>query len=89
MVRSREMLLCHCFATFLELKLNCARPLFVYADDVNVLGGSVNNIKNREALIFASKKIGLKVNVNKTKCMNSSRVQNAGRIHRVDINNSS
>jgi hypothetical protein len=81
------MLLRHCFATFLELKLNSAHQLFVYASGVNILGGSVHNIKNREALMFACKKNGLKVNIDKTKCMNASRVQNAGTIHRIEINN--
>jgi hypothetical protein len=46
-------------------------------------------LKNTEALIFASKKIGLKVNVDKTKCMVMSRVRNAGRSHRVKIDNNS
>jgi hypothetical protein len=43
------------------------------------LGGSVSNIKeNAEALVVASKDIGLDVNVDKTKCMVMSRDQNAG-----------
>jgi hypothetical protein len=70
------------------LKLNCAHQLFVYADDVTILGGRVHNIKNTEALVFASTKIGLKVNVDKTKCVVVSRVQNAGRSHRVKIDSS-
>jgi len=38
------------------LKLNGTHQLLVYADDVNVLGGSVHTIKeNTEALILASK----------------------------------
>ena len=40
------------------LKLNGTHQLLVYADDVNILGGSVHTIKeNREALIMASKEI--------------------------------
>jgi len=42
----------------------------------------------KEALTFVSTKIGLKVNVAKTKCVVVSRVQNAGRNHRVKIDNS-
>ena len=46
-----------------ELKLNGTRQLLVYADDVNILGGSVHTIKeNAEALVVASKEIGLEVN---------------------------
>jgi hypothetical protein len=40
------------------LKLNGTHQLLVYADDVNILGGSVHNIKrNTEALVVASKEI--------------------------------
>ena len=42
----------------------------VYADDVNILGGSVHTVKeNAETLIVAGKEIGLAVNANKTKYM--------------------
>ena len=42
----------------------------VYADDVNILGGSVHTVKeNTETLIVAGKEIGLEVNANKTKYM--------------------
>jgi len=45
------------------LKLNGTHQVLVYADDVNILGGSVHTIKeNAEALIVASKEIGLEVN---------------------------
>jgi len=37
------------------LKLNGTHQLLVYADDVNILGGSVHTVKkNAEALIVAS-----------------------------------
>ena len=42
-----------------------------------------------EALVTATKEIGLEVNAHKTKYMVISRDQNAGRIHSVRIDNSS
>src|SRR5215475_6517646 len=40
------------------LKLNGTHQFFVYADDVNMLGGSVHAIKKKaEALVVASKEI--------------------------------
>jgi hypothetical protein len=50
------------------LKLNGTHQLLVYADYVNVLGGSVHIRKeNAVALVVASKETGLEVNVDKTK----------------------
>ena len=72
------------------LKLNGTHQLLVYADDINILGGSVHNIKeNAKALIVASKQIGLEVNVDKTKYMVMSRDQNAGRSHNMRTDNRS
>jgi hypothetical protein len=49
------------------LKLNGTHQLLVYADDINILGGSVHAIKkNTEAVVVASKEIGLEVNAEKT-----------------------
>ena len=54
----------------------------VYADDVNILGGSVHTIKKTaEALVFASKENGLEVDADETKYMVMSRDQNAGKSH--------
>jgi len=52
------------------LKLHGTHQLLVNADDVNILGGSVHTVKeNTEAVVVASKDIGLEVNANKTKYM--------------------
>jgi len=71
------------------LKLNGTHQLLAYADDVNILGGSIHTLKeNAEALIAATREIGLEVSADKTKYMAMSRDQNAGRIHSVRIDNS-
>jgi len=63
---------------------------FWFADNVNILGGSVHTIKeNAEDLIVATKEIGLEVNADKTKYMVMSRDRNAGRGHSVKIDNTS
>ena len=52
------------------LILNGTHQLLAYADDVNILGGSVHTVKeNAEALVAATKEIGLEVNADKTKYM--------------------
>ena len=63
--------------------------LLAYADDVNILGGSVHTLKeNAEALVAATREIRLEVSADKTKYMNMSRDQNAGRIQSVRMDNS-
>ena len=60
------------------LKLNGTHQLLVYADDVNIFSGSVHTVReNAEALIVASKEIGLEVNADKTKYLVLSRDQTA------------
>ena len=50
------------------LKLNGTNQLLVYADEVNILGGSVHAIKeNAEAFVVVSKDSGLGENKDKTK----------------------
>ena len=74
------------------MKLNGTHQFLAYADDVNILGGSVHTVKkNAEALAVATKEIGLEVNAHKTKYlyMTMSRDQNAGRIHSTKMDNSS
>ena len=63
------------------MKLNGKYQLLVYADDVNILGGRVQTVKeNEENLIVASKEIGLEGNADKTKYIIMSRDQDAGRV---------
>jgi hypothetical protein len=67
------------------LELNGTHQLLGYADDVNILGGCVQTVKeNSEALVVASKENGLEVNADK---MVMSRDQNAGQSHSITINN--
>jgi hypothetical protein len=72
------------------LKSNGKHQLLFYADDVNILEGSVHTTKeNAEALVVASKKIGLEVNGDKTMYVVMSRDQNTGRSHSMKTDNSS
>ena len=76
------------------LKLNGTHQLLAYADDVNIMGGSVHTVEgNAKALVVATKEIGLEVRVNADKTKYSymvmSRDQKAGRSHSMKIDNSS
>jgi len=52
------------------------------------LGGSIHTVKeNAEALVVATKEIGLEVNADKTKYMIMSQDQNAGQSHSMKIDN--
>ena len=73
-----------------DLKLKGTLQLLVYADYVNILGGSVHAMKEKtEALVVASKESGLEVNTDKSQYMIKSRDQNAERSHSVKTDNSS
>jgi len=71
-----------------RLKLSGTHQFLVYAEDVNILGGSIHIIKEKaEALIIESKENGIEVNANKIKYMVLSRNQNTGRSHNIKIDN--
>jgi hypothetical protein len=72
------------------LKLNGTHRFVVYADDVNILGGSIQSKKkNAEDLVIASKEIGLEVHAERNKYIFMSRNQNAGQNHNMKIYNKS
>jgi len=80
MVWNKETLYHQCFFNFAldyaikrvqvnrdGLKLNGTHKLLVYADDVNILAGSIHTLKeNAEALVAATREIGLEVSADKT-----------------------
>jgi len=50
------------------LRLNGTHQLLAYADDVNILGGSIHILQeNAETSVAATREIGLEVNADKTK----------------------
>jgi hypothetical protein len=73
-----------------HLTLNGTNHLLVYADNVNILGGSIHTVrKNTEALVIPSKVTGLEVNAEKSKYMVMSRDQHVGQNPNLEIGNKS
>jgi hypothetical protein len=70
------------------LELNGTHQLLVYADDVNLLGDSVNKRKFRNTL-RASRDIGLEINAEKTKYVIMSHHPNSGQNQNIRIANES
>jgi hypothetical protein len=72
------------------LKLNGTHQVLAYADDINIVGGNVDiKKKNTEALLGASKEVGLELNPEKTKFMLMSHSQKTGQRHSLKVANRS
>jgi hypothetical protein len=74
----------------ISLEFSGTHQLLVYAYDVNLLGNSVNTIKeNSETLLEASSDINLEINAKKTKYIIMSHYPNSGQNQDIGIANES
>jgi hypothetical protein len=86
MLSSEEYAIRKVQENLVRLKLRGTHQLLVYADDVNLLGDSIDTVKkNTETLTEDSKEVGLEVNIEKTKYMLLSRRQNIGQNRDIKI----
>jgi hypothetical protein len=73
-----------------SLELNGTHQLLVYADGVDLLGDSINTIKqNTKTLSKASRYVGLEINAKKTKYVIMSHLQKSGQNQNIRIANES
>jgi hypothetical protein len=75
-----------------RLTLNMSHQLLICVDDVNPLGKNINTKKKkkeRKALIYHSKEVGLEVSIDKAKYMLTSCHRNAGQNYNISKANRS
>jgi hypothetical protein len=69
-----------------ELKLNGTHQLLAYTNDVKLLEDNIDTVKkNTTILTYASKEVGLEINVEKTKYMLLSHYWNAGQNYDLTV----